>query len=225
MTIRLASLDMAGTTLDEGGIVYDLLRETVEGELGDRIPDDVFGRWTGTGKREAIEGLLSELGGDTTRTDDLFAGFSRRLDDAYRDRPAVALAGVEAAMAALRADGVSVVLQTGYTREVAQSLLDAVGWGVGSTIDALVTSDDVSASRPAPYLVFRSMEVVGVRSVSEVLVAGDTPNDLGAGMSAGAAMVVGVLSGASSARELGRHPHTHLVDSVADLPDLLMSRR
>jgi phosphoglycolate phosphatase-like HAD superfamily hydrolase len=54
-----------------------------------------------------------------------------------------------------------------------------------------------------------------------VLVAGDTPRDLEAGTNSGAAMVVGVLSGASDADELGAHRHTHLLPSVADLPGLL----
>jgi phosphoglycolate phosphatase-like HAD superfamily hydrolase len=54
-----------------------------------------------------------------------------------------------------------------------------------------------------------------------VLVAGDTPRDLAAGTNSGAATVVGVLSGASDADELGAHRHTHLLPSVADLPGLL----
>lgn len=64
------------------------------------------------------------------------------------------------------------------------------------------------------------MEATGVTNTQRVLVAGDTPNDLAAGMNAGAAYVVGVLTGSFDATELGREPHTHLLPSVAQLPKI-----
>lgn len=221
MTIRLVCLDMAGTTIDEGGVVYDVLRSSVENATGRRVADDVLARWTGTDKHEAITGLLTEIGDDPARADEIFAVFSRKLDEAYAATQATLFHGVRKAVRSLRSHGVKVALQTGYTLEVAAPLLDAVGWRIGHDIDAIATADDVSASRPAPYLVFRTMEATGVCSVDEVLVAGDTPNDLGAGHNAGARYVVGVLTGAADAVQLGRHPHTHLLPGVADIPALL----
>jgi phosphonatase-like hydrolase len=91
-------------------------------------------------------------------------------------------------------------------------------------LDAVVCVDDVAAGRPAPYMVFRAMERTGVRDVSRVLTAGDTVRDLEAGTNAGAAMVLGVLTGGLDARALGAVRHTHLLPSVADLPDLLSGR-
>jgi len=43
-----------------------------------------------------------------------------------------------------------------------------------------------------------------------------------AGTRAGASVVAGVLSGAHTRRELEDAPHTHIIDSVADLPALLL---
>ncbi|NNC10366.1 phosphonatase-like hydrolase [Planctomonas sp. JC2975] len=221
MTIRLVSLDMAGTTIDEGGVVYDVLASSVANAVGRPVPSEMLAAWTGTDKREAIIGLLTDLGADPGRADEVFAAFSGRLDDAYAATPAQLFPGVRKAVRRLRKRGVKVALQTGYTRAVAEPLLVAAGWRIGEDIDALVTADDVTASRPAPYLVFRTMEATGVRSVAEVLVAGDTANDLGAGVNAGARYVVGVLTGAADAARLGRHPHTHLLPGVADIPALL----
>ena len=70
-------------------------------------------------------------------------------------------------------------------------------------------------------MIFRAMEQLGVTDVARVLVVGDTPRDLQAGTNSGAALVVGVLTGASDADELGAHRHTHLLPSVADLPTFL----
>jgi len=219
--IRLASLDIAGTTVDEGGAVYAVLREAVERATGLEVPDDLLSAWSGTSKLEAIQGLLGALGRDPGEAPAIFADFSVDLERAYRDDPPVLLPGVAEAVAALRSAGVRVALQTGYTREVAEGLLETVGWRVGDDVDALVTADDVAASRPMPFLVFQTMAVTGTADVAEVLVAGDTVNDVLAGSRAGARYVVGVLTGAHTVAELGAARHTHLLPSVADVPALL----
>ena len=225
MTIRLASLDMAGTTIDEGGAVYAVLRDAVERATGVDVPDDLLSRWVGTDKREAIVGILPGLGQDLGRTDAIFTAFSDDLATAYAADPPVLLPGIAETVGQLRASGVKVALQTGYRREVAEGLLEAVGWKVGHDVDALVTAEDVTASRPAPYLVFRTMEATGIVDVREVLVAGDTVNDVTAGTRAGARFVVGVLTGAHTEAELGAARHTHLVPSLVDVPALIASAR
>ncbi|MEU9025568.1 phosphonatase-like hydrolase [Actinomadura sp. NPDC048394] len=219
MTFELAALDMAGTTVHEGGAVYAALDQAVAAHLGRPVPADVLHRWTGTSKHEAVAGLLTELTGTAPPADveTVYADFTVRLTKAYAADPPRPVPGVPEAIAELRAAGVRVVLQTGYSRDIAEPILDALDW----TVDGLVTSDDVAASRPAPYMIFHAMELAGVTSVDRVLVAGDTPNDLAAGRNAGAAYVVAVTTGASTATDLGRHPHTHLLESAADLPALL----
>ncbi|GAA2753133.1 phosphonatase-like hydrolase [Amnibacterium kyonggiense] len=225
MTIRLASFDMAGTTIDEGGAVYAVLRTAVERATRRDVPDDLLSRWSGTDKREAIVGILTALDEDLAQTDRIFAAFSDDLVAAYEADPPVLLPGVAETVQQLRAQGVKVALQTGYRREVAEGLLDVVGWRVGRDVDALATAEDVTASRPAPFLVFRTMEATGVVDVRDVLVAGDTVNDVTAGTRAGARFVVGVLTGAHTVAELGEARHTHLLPSVVDVPELLSTER
>jgi phosphonatase-like hydrolase len=115
---------------------------------------------------------------------------------------------------------VQVALSTGFSRDVADPLLAALGWDA-QVVDAVVTVDEVAAGRPAPYLIFRAMERTGVFDVRRVLVAGDTVVDLRAGVNAGVAAVVGVGTGKLGFAELGRERHTHLLPSVADLPALV----
>ena len=57
--------------------------------------------------------------------------------------------------------------------------------------------------------------------VAEVVAVGDTPLDLQAASNAQVRGVVGVSSGAATVERLSREPHTHLLRSVAELPDLL----
>lgn len=217
--IALVALDIAGTSIDEGGAVYVALRSAVEYHTGNPITDDELDRWKGTGKRQAITGLLGQA--TAAEIDAVEAAFIGRLLDAYRSGPPVPLPGIVDAFAVLRGHDVKIVLQTGYSRAIAGPLLEEVGWRVGRDLDAVITSDQVRASRPAPYLIFRAMESVGVQSVSEVLVAGDTPNDLRAGANAGVRFVAGVLTGAYDAASLRREPHTHILTSAATIPEVL----
>jgi len=143
------------------------------------------------------------------------------VEEAYGRTPPAPIPGVLEMFETLRRAGVKVALQTGYAAPVANSIMTGLGWTVGETVDALVTSDTVAASRPAPYLVFHAMEATGVTDVRRVLTAGDTPNDLAAGMNAGAGFVVGVTTGSFTRSQLKAEPHTHILDTVAALPTLL----
>ncbi|WP_411721634.1 phosphonatase-like hydrolase [Mycetocola sp.] len=219
MSFRLVSLDMAGTTFDDGNAVYEVLSDTVSQAINREVPQELLDRWTGTSKRAAIEGLLRAFGSDL-ETDTVYERFTKSLMTHYRNDPPAPFPGVTEMFAQLHDEGVKVALQTGYSVPVAEMLLQSAGWQVGTHIDAFVSSDEVTASRPAPYLIFHTMEKTGVVDVRNVLVAGDTPNDLLAGTRAGAGYVVGVLSGAHDHHVLGRTPHTHLIPSVTDILSL-----
>ena len=52
-----------------------------------------------------------------------------------------------------------------------------------------------------------------------MVAVGDTPLDLQAGSNAGLPAVLSVLSGASTAEKLRDELHTHIMLSVAQLPD------
>ncbi|WP_106397606.1 phosphonatase-like hydrolase [Actinocorallia populi] len=212
--IELVALDIAGTTVQENGAVYVALREAVEAAGGTPGDEDVR-RWMGADKREAIARLLGSP--SPAAVEAAFSDFHRRLTAAYAAHRPEPLPGVEKALAALRAAGIKVALTTGFDRRITDSLLDLLGWD-SSVVDAVVCVDDVPAGRPAPYMVFRAMEATGVRDVASVLTAGDTVLDLRAGTNAGAAMVVGVLTGGMTAAQLGAERHTHLLPGVADLP-------
>jgi phosphonatase-like hydrolase len=223
----LAALDMAGTTVDEGGLVYAAVEAAVADAVGGAVPAELMQRWKGTSKEEAIEGLLRDLGEDASpeRVAKVFDVFAEKITVAYRDTPPAPIAGVLETFERLRTAGVKVALQTGYSAEIAGSILDGLGWTVGGpgggTVDALVTSDLVPLSRPAPYLIFRCMEATGVTDVRRVLAAGDTPHDLGAGTRAGAGFVVGVTTGSFTREQLEAEPHTHVLDSIAGITALL----
>src|ERR1700744_703428 len=221
--IELVLLDIARATTDDGQQVYRVLAETARAH-GASPSDADIARWHGASKHEALRALLTtrfDIPPSDAELESVVADFQARLSAAYADKPPHPLPGVTEALATLREHGVKVALTTGFDRVIVESLISALGWVGDAVADTVVCGSDVAAGRPAPYMIFRAMERVGVADVAHVLVAGDTPRDLEAGSNSGAAMVVGVLSGASDADELGAHRHTHLLPSVAALPGLL----
>jgi phosphonatase-like hydrolase len=219
--IELAAFDMAGTTVQEHQAVYQALYDCVVA-AGARPTTADIQTWMGAGKREAITALLSlGLAAPSEQTvDEAFADFRARLAAAYRAQPPTPMPGVLDTFSQLRAAGIKIALTTGFDREVTDGLLATLGWDDG-IIDAAVCISDVPTGRPAPYLIFRAMEATGVTNVGTVLVAGDTVRDLQAGTNAGAALVIGVLSGGVDEATLSTTAHTHILPSVADIPALL----
>lgn len=228
--ISLAVFDMAGTTVNDGGAVYRALEQAVT-ETGVPVSPEHLQTWMGTEKRAAITALIKLGGGDPFATadkiDTAFARFQTILSELYTAQPPVPVEGVAEAIAELRASGTKVALTTGFSRDVANGILNRLDWGVGAessaatVVDALVCGDEVSAGRPAPYMIHRAMERTGTLSVDQLIVAGDTVVDVEAGAHAGAGITVGVLTGELQRADFAGTPATLVLDSVAEIPAML----
>ncbi|MCV9993087.1 phosphonatase-like hydrolase [Paeniglutamicibacter sp. ZC-3] len=223
--IELVVLDMAGTTVDEHGIVYRALEDSVT-DTGASVDAADLQTWMGADKTEAIAALM-ELGGVTADPGLVarqFDHFRALLAERYAANPPVALPGVEEALCELKGRGIKVGLTTGFSRDVAGPILETLGWGIGEgqMLDAVVTSDEVAAGRPAPYMIHRVMEVTGVHDVRRVVAGGDTVVDLLAACNAGV-HGLGVLTGALGREELEQHPHSWVLEGIRALPSVLES--
>ncbi|WP_422934399.1 phosphonatase-like hydrolase [Sinomonas sp. P47F7] len=236
--IQLAAFDIAGTTVDDHGHVYRALEDAVRENGVDVRPEDLQ-TWMGADKVEAIRALLrlggyagGDASGDARGIDALaientvattFERFRALLAERYAAEPPSPFAGVVEALAELRGRGIKVALTTGFSADVAAPLLETLGWTVGEgaahTLDAVVTTSEVAAGRPAPYMIHRAMEKTGVFDVRSVLAAGDTVVDVQAARNAGA-IAVGVLTGKLTREELESQPGVVVLDSVADVPAL-----
>jgi phosphoglycolate phosphatase-like HAD superfamily hydrolase len=66
------------------------------------------------------------------------------------------------------------------------------------------------------------MARLGVRDALKVAKVGDTKADLEEGTNAGCGLVIGVTTGSCSRQQLQAWPHTHILESVAEVPALLL---
>jgi 2-aminoethylphosphonate-pyruvate transaminase len=151
----------------------------------------------------------------------VYADFERLMLDHYRHSVDVRETnGASEVFRALRARRIKVALDTGFSRAITNAILDRLEWTI-DVVDATVTSDEVARGRPHPDMIWRAMELTGVADPAAVAKVGDTPSDLQEGDAAGCGLVVGVTSGSHTEDELARHPHTHLIGSLVDLPGII----
>jgi phosphonatase-like hydrolase len=218
--IELVVFDMAGTTVYDGNAVRNSFRAALAG-IGVTLPAEEIKAVMGIRKPDAIR-LLLERAGVAGDVDAIHADFVRRMLEHYRTSPEVReVPGTAAAVAELRKAGVKVALDTGFSRDIVDAILTRLGWHPPGFCDATICSDEVPHGRPQPYMIRELMRRLGVTDAARVAKVGDTAVDLEEGANAGCGLVIGVTTGAYTADELRRSPHTHVVASVADVPGLL----
>jgi phosphonatase-like hydrolase len=227
MQIELVVFDMSGTTVYDGDAVHRCLHDALH-TAGVRVSRTEINLVMGIAKPLAIRTLLtSKLDDPSLVTDELVdrthLQFVSRMMAYYHTAPAVReVDGACEAFKALRAAGIKTALDTGFSRAIADAILDRLGWQDPNLLNTTVTSDEVLHGRPYPDMIFRAMELTGVQDAKRVVKVGDTPSDLQQGTAAGCGMVVGVTRGSHTLEELEVQPHTHLIETVADLPALLL---
>ncbi|MGD6980659.1 MULTISPECIES: HAD family hydrolase [Citricoccus] len=223
--LRLAVLDMSGTTVDEGGLQDEAfstaLRE--EGiEPGGSRHDALVGyfrRSRGTPRHEVFRSIFSEDAVVARRAN---RRFETAYDELLAERGVRPVPGAAEAMAELREAGLKIVLTTGFARHTQNMILESLGWmGVS---DLSLCPSDAGRGVPYPDMILTALLALDLDDVRSVLVAGDTVGDIRAGRRAGAGLTVGVLSGYHDGPALTAAGATAVVPSVRDIPALVRGR-
>ncbi|MET9606113.1 phosphonatase-like hydrolase [Streptomyces sp. NPDC006512] len=220
---RLIVLDMAGTTVADGGLVERAF-ERAAAHLGVEpgSPDHAAKlRYVRDTMGESKISVFRHLFG----TEELARRANTAFEQAYGelvDGGLIApVPGAREAVEELRAGGRTVVLTTGFARVTQDAILDALGWRDLADL-TLCPADAGGRGRPYPDMVLAAFLRTGAAAdVRETVVAGDTAYDMLSGRRAGAGIVAGVLTGAHDRTALTGNGATHVLGSVAELPALL----
>ncbi|MFD3795132.1 phosphonatase-like hydrolase [Streptomyces californicus] len=219
----LVVLDMAGTTVADGGLVEQAFSAAAR-RLGVQPGSDEHARQLAYVRATMGESKISvfrHLFGDEDRAQQANTAFEEaygELVDAGRIAP---LPGAREAVERLTAEGRTVVLTTGFARPTQDAILTALGWQDLVPL-TLCPADAGGRGRPYPDMVLAAfLRTAAVDDVRRIAVAGDTSYDMLSGVRSGAGIVAGVLTGAHDEGQLTRHGATHVLRSVTDLPDLI----
>ena len=215
-TPRLVVFDLAGTSIKDTGHI-PLAFASAFAKHGVTVTDAQIASVRGASKRDAVAALLATSTEPEPLATRVYATFREELDRAYSLGGIHPIDGAATIFRELRNRDIRVVLNTGLDRDIVNALLSALRW-TSDVVDAVVCGDDVPSGRPAPDLIFRAMHLTGIQNADDVANVGDTVMDLRAGHNARVRWNVGVCSGAHDRATLLREPHTHIVDSIADLP-------
>ena len=193
--IRLVIFDWAGTTVDHGSLApvhafgaafrahgVELTQQEIRGPMGLHKKDHIRNLF---GHEKAASQWKQQHGRDWCEDDveTLYQAFTPLQVDQARDLSDL-IPGVGECFETLKSRGVAVGSSTGYPRIVADPTIAAAA-GQGYHPQATVCADEVPAGRPAPWMIFRNMEQLGVFPPAAVLKVGDTVPDIQAGINAG----------------------------------------
>jgi len=220
--IDLMVCDMAGTTVQEGGIVYKTLRRVIE-EDGIPVTSEEFHPWHGAKKEQVIEHFARAAGTPEHEIEERVVrvsdAFVKAIDEAYFSESSE-ISRIDNDLLryinSLQSAGIKVAFDTGYPQNIQEGLIKRLGFT--NAINGYISSYEVKEGRPYPYMVHRLMERLSVMDVKRVCKVGDSVRDIEEGRNAGCGLVVGVLSGADDAESLLAAGADIVVDCVTDLP-------
>ena len=221
MSVEMVAFDVAGTVLNDDGLVISAFRNAFEATQPDLWPTHGE-QWT----QYAIDTMgqskihvFTELLGDAEKAYEANVAFEESYVSEIAEVGAVPIAGAEDLFKYLRAKGIAVALTTGFSRSTLDTLLIELGWK--DLIDLSITPSEAGRGRPHPDMLNMAVEVLGITNSANVIVCGDTAADMQAAVAFGAGQVVGVLTGAHNEQTLHDAGATSVINSVADLKSLI----
>jgi phosphonoacetaldehyde hydrolase len=195
LAIRAIFLDWAGTTVDHGSMAPVLALQTLFQRHGIKLSNADARRDMGLLKRDQIHAILSRpniraewstLRGhepEDADTQSLFEEFGPLQLEIIAQHSQL-LPGVVETISVWQQQGLRIGTTTGYTRAMLAPVLDQ-SIQKGYHPDATVCPDEVGAGRPAPWMLMRNMELLGVYPPNCCVKIGDTVADIQEGRNAG----------------------------------------
>lgn len=179
--------------------------------------------WVGNGVDNLIHRALSnDMAGHADP--ELFARAKPLYKAAYAEHISVystVYPGVKQGLAALQAIGLPMACVTNKLAEFAIPLLAHLD--IGHFFTTVVGGDCVANPKPAPDALLLCAARLGI-PITHSLMVGDSLNDVGAARNAGCRIVC-VPYGYNHGHDIRQAQPDAMIDSIADLPHLLISRR
>lgn len=221
MIIQLAIFDIAGTLIEDHDEVTDSFLVALRNH-GITASEAEIKEYKGSAKREVIGHFVARQFGSCRigpLIEQIYSEFRFLIEKRYAEAGVIPIQGAAETLSWLRDRKVKIATTTGFYRELRDTILRAAKWQ--ESFDANVCSDDVAHGRPAPDMILRIMQQTDISDPAMIVNVGDTPLDLQSAAAAKVGLSIGVLTGRHTEERLRREPHTQILSSVADLPNLL----
>jgi len=217
---------MAGTTVKDNHEVSKAFQAALK-KSNYKVPIELIDPLMGYEKNQAIRHILRVHEHNDAKitnelVDKIHKDFVQYMIKHYREAPGIEpLPHVEETFMKLRELGVQVGINTGFSRDIADTIVERLRWKEKWLIDHVVGSDEVELGRPYPYMIQKMMLEGGIGRPEEVAKVGDTEVDIREGQQAGCRYVIGITTGTFKREELEPHKPTHIIDDIARVIDII----
>lgn len=218
--IRMVVFDMAGTTVNEDNVVYKTLQKILAQNGIEHSLNTVLEVAAGKEKQQAIIDLIAVKHSDEFETSfatELYKAFRQELATAYHTMDVQSFHGTESIFQYLQGKNIKVVLNTGYDKSTAISLVTKLNWQEGQQFDLLVTSDDVNNGRPEPDMILLAMDKLDIAEADQVAKIGDSAVDIEEGKAAGCGLTMGITTGAQTLAQLRQAEPDYILEDISEL--------
>jgi len=226
MPIKMAVLDMAGTTIADDNAVFTAFKKAFEVH-GLDVSEEIINPLMGYKKPVAVKMILEQLHVEPTATlvEEIHDYFVDDMIDYYELSPSFrSIKGAEDAMRELKSKGIRVALNTGFSLEIADVILKRMNWMDDGLVDDYIASDEVENGRPDPAMINELMARADISNPKEVIKIGDTESDINEGRNAGCAIVIAVTTGAFTREQLQKYSPDYIIDHLSELSRILADR-
>lgn len=226
MSIKLVVFDIAGTTVKDDHDVSKAFQAALKKSKYE-VPLELINPLMGYEKNLAIRQILrlhehNDAKITTQLVSTIHKEFVKQMIDYYQFAEGIEpLPNVEETFAKLRAQGVQVGINTGFSKDIADTIVKRLQWYEKELIDQVVGSDEVELGRPYPYMIEKMMKDGKITKASSVAKVGDTEVDVREGQNAGCRYVIGVTTGIFTREELETYNPTHIIDDIAQVIDII----
>jgi phosphonatase-like hydrolase len=222
MPVSLVCSGLIGTMVDDGGIIDRAYAEAIATQgvvTGTAAYAKAMAQVHQARGQYAVDVLRAMFPDSQARAQAAHIVLDRSFCDAIGRTGVRPVPGAEAVIDKLAGAGTRICVITSFSRRVLTAVLDTLGWW--DRVDLALSPQDVPRGTPWPDLVLSAMLRLGVHDVRDTAVAHDAESGILSGRRAGAGIVAGVLTGAHSGNRLRRAGATHLIPTIAHLPELL----
>lgn len=212
--IKLIVFDMAGTTVNEGGIVYKTLLSTMK-DYGLNV-SSMEHWWYGSNKKEVLNHYLNKENIVCEKTQNkVHQLFFNNLHQEYFHSNQIKLIdeNLPELFSNFQKNGIKIALNTGYNQEIQSKIIHKLH--MNEFIDHYISSEEVLQGRPSPDMIHALMKQSQIIDPKQVMKVGDSPNDILEGLNAECKLTVGVLSGAGTKDTLSKADK--IMDSVMNI--------
>jgi len=226
MSIKLVVFDIAGTTVKDDHNVSKAFQAALKKYRYD-VPLELINPLMGYEKNEAITQMLQLHETDKEKitvdlVDAIHREFVKQMIRFYQFEPGIApLPNVEETFFKLQQMGIKIGINTGFSRDIADTIVHRLQWLEKGLIDVIIGSDEVELGRPHPFMIRKIMKDLDITDPLEVVKVGDTEVDVREGQNAGCRYVIGVTTGIFTREELEPYKPTHIIDDIAQVTDII----